>query len=265
MYKWIESDLKANNKRWTVVYFHHPPYSMGTHNSDTEIEMITMRNDIIPLLEKYHVDLVLSGHSHSNERSYFIHDHYGLSGTFNSAMKASDDTRYFEKEKAGKGTVYAVCGTSGQNPGAVQGNFPMPCMYFNNNTDNCSMVIDVSGNFMTASYLTKQGTIADRFTIVKSDSGTSPESHFAVYQNPDDDTMTLNIMMEAEGDLGLEIISAAGQTVYSSDSFRTGLQQGVHRIELSKSSLRLATGIYIFKASHFGAEQSAKVYIENTP
>jgi hypothetical protein len=45
---------------------------------------INMRQYVLPVLESYGVDLVLRGHSHSYERSYFIDGHYGLSSTFSS-------------------------------------------------------------------------------------------------------------------------------------------------------------------------------------
>ena len=39
-----------------------------------------MRQFALPILESYGVDVVLCGHSHSYERSYFLDGHYGLSG-----------------------------------------------------------------------------------------------------------------------------------------------------------------------------------------
>ena len=69
-------------KDWTIVFWHHPPYTKGSHNSDSEIELIDMRLNFVPILEAYGVDLVLCGHSHSYERSKFIDGHYGNSRTF---------------------------------------------------------------------------------------------------------------------------------------------------------------------------------------
>ena len=51
MATWLTNDLNANTQRWTIVYFHHPPYSKGSHNSDTETELIEMRQNIMPILE----------------------------------------------------------------------------------------------------------------------------------------------------------------------------------------------------------------------
>ncbi|MBK7856412.1 MAG: metallophosphoesterase [Bacteroidetes bacterium] len=167
MYKWLERDLQSNKQKWTVVYFHHPPYTKGSHNSDWEIELIDMRNHIVPLLEKYGVDLVLSGHSHNNERSYLMHKHYGNANTFTNNMKVSNNTNNFVKTPPYNGTIYAVCGTSGQWTGFVQADYPMPCMYFNNSIDNCSMIIDINDDKLTAKYLTQTGSIADEFSIIK--------------------------------------------------------------------------------------------------
>ncbi len=86
MITWLESDLKADKSKWTIVFFHHPPYTKGTYDSDSYTEsggkMTHIRENIVPILDKYGVDLVLSGHSHVYERSYLIANHYGLSRTF---------------------------------------------------------------------------------------------------------------------------------------------------------------------------------------
>src|SRR5262249_33572685 len=42
MLTWLQRDLAANTQPWTIAFFHHPPYSKGSHNSDTEIELIEM-------------------------------------------------------------------------------------------------------------------------------------------------------------------------------------------------------------------------------
>ena len=40
-----------------------------------------MRENALPILESYGVDIVLSGHSHSYERSFLLDGHYGKSNT----------------------------------------------------------------------------------------------------------------------------------------------------------------------------------------
>ena len=70
MMTWLEADLAANDKEWIIAFWHHPPYSKGTGDSDTEEQSIELRQNAVPLLDRYGVDLVLAGHSHSYERSY---------------------------------------------------------------------------------------------------------------------------------------------------------------------------------------------------
>ncbi len=67
MLPWLEDTLatQAVNKDWVVVYFHHPPYNSGTvHGSDQRV-----LKKIVPILEKYNVDIVFSGHEHSYQRT----------------------------------------------------------------------------------------------------------------------------------------------------------------------------------------------------
>ena len=60
---WLDADLASNDLPWTIVYFHRPPYSSGTHGSNMNV-----RSTFGPILERHHVDLVLAGHDHDYER-----------------------------------------------------------------------------------------------------------------------------------------------------------------------------------------------------
>ena len=86
MATWLQNDLAATQQQWVVAFWHHPPYSKGSHNSDTETQLVEMRQNFLPILEAGGVDLVLAGHSHSYERSYLIDGHYGTSATFLSLI-----------------------------------------------------------------------------------------------------------------------------------------------------------------------------------
>lgn len=63
MLDWLEADLKANARPWAVAYFHRPPYSVSSHKGSEQVV-----SKIVPLLEKYGVQLVFNGHNHSYER-----------------------------------------------------------------------------------------------------------------------------------------------------------------------------------------------------
>jgi len=173
MAQWLRNDLANNTQTWVIVFFHHPPYTKGSHNSDAETDLIEMRQNIIPILEGYGVDLVLSGHSHSLERSFLLHGHYGLSTTLTSSMLVdsgdgrTDGTGAYRKNAAGQGVVYTVAGSSGQISG---GNLNHPAHYRSLNLLG-SLVIDVEGDRLDSRFLTSTGEIQDYFTLLKSQAG----------------------------------------------------------------------------------------------
>ncbi len=173
MCTWLRADLAENLKEWVIVFWHHPPYSKGSHNSDAEFELIEMRENIVPIIEDFGVDLVLSGHSHCYERSFLLRGHYGPSSTLkpsmvlNNGSGRSDERGPYLKATIGsaahQGTVYVVAGSSGW---ATFGSLNHPAMYVSYLRMG-SLVLDVDGPVLDATFLTKDGTIDDYFTIVK--------------------------------------------------------------------------------------------------
>ena len=169
MWTWLQNDLAATDQDWIIAYWHHPPYSKGSHDSDTELQLIEMRENFLPLLEAGGVDLVLPGHSHSYERSYLIDGHYGHSSTFTDAMKKdpgdgdpAGDGPYQKAVAPNAGAVYAVAGSSGQiTPAPVD----HPVMLVNL-VELGSLVIDVDGERMDVQFLDALGQVDDSFTIL---------------------------------------------------------------------------------------------------
>jgi len=60
---WLLKDLRLNNKPFTVVFFHHPPYSSGNHGSTRYLRLIWGI-----AFEFFNVDIVFNGHDHCYER-----------------------------------------------------------------------------------------------------------------------------------------------------------------------------------------------------
>jgi len=173
MATWLRADLASSTRQWTIAFWHHPAYSKGSHDSDTESNLVEMRQTFLPILEEAGVDLVLAGHSHSYERSYLIDGHYGVSSSFTNAMKKDggsgrpDGTGAYTKPTLGpgmhEGAVYAVAGSSGQISGGLLNH---PAMFISLNNLG-SMVLDVNGDTLDAKFLRENGVIADYFRIVK--------------------------------------------------------------------------------------------------
>ena len=172
--QWLKRDLATNKLPWTIVIFHHPPYSKGGHNSDTEEQMKLIRENLTPILERYGVDLVLNGHSHGYERTYRLKGMRGLANTFDKEKNIAENTtaRYDGSPNScpiltkGEGTVYIVNGSGGQI-GGQSADFPYPGTVYNNVTLGGSMILDVNDNRLDAQLVMADGSILDKFTILK--------------------------------------------------------------------------------------------------
>ena len=111
MYNWLCSDLAATNQDWVFTYWHHPPYTKGSHDSDVETQLEEMRERFNPVIEAHGADLNLTGHSHSYERSVLIDSHYGNSGSYSAGTHAKDsgdgdpagDGAYQKPKQQGRG------------------------------------------------------------------------------------------------------------------------------------------------------------------
>jgi len=178
MYNWALNDIQNTTAKWIVAYWHHPPYTKGSHNSDTEGQLIAMRENFIPMLESNGVDLVLSGHSHSYERSYLLHGHTGYSNSFNSATHTIGATGYGDGQIAGDGNyekyilgpepnwgaVYITAGSSGKITG--NGSLAHPAMHYSvKQLGSC--YLEVNGDTLHLKFIRETGAIDDQFTIVK--------------------------------------------------------------------------------------------------
>lgn len=174
MYQWACADLAASTADFIVALWHHPPYSKGSHDSDADPQLTQMRERFLPVMEAFGVDLVLTGHSHSYERSVLLDEHYGLSVTYSPALHAVDagdgdpdgDGAYAKAAigpVAHGGTVYAVAGSSSQISGGALNH---PVMVRSLNTLG-SMVIDVVGSQLDARMIGVAGDVLDHFRLVK--------------------------------------------------------------------------------------------------
>ncbi len=259
MVAWLDNDLAANSQTFTIVFFHHPPYSKGSHNSDSEIELIEMRSNIVPILENYKVDLVLCGHSHAYERSMMLHGHYGNSGSFDISTMATDPgsgifpNSYVKNGPGAQGTLYVVCGTSGL-AGTTSSGWPHPVMYSASVNHFGSMVIDIQGNELSCKYLTSTGIIYDEFTLVKPGFPTTgvdvhPASvlnTLSIWPNPVLQNAIISYHLKKAASIRFDVFDPAGRLVYTmgDDVERSS---GVHTINFPARDANLPRGIYFIR------------------
>jgi Icc-related predicted phosphoesterase len=173
---WLKKDLAANKKLWTIAFWHHPPYSKASHYSDKDHEMKSIRKNLLPILDRYKVDLVLCGHSHGYERSRPMKGYYGKEDSFDAALYNTSNSSgrydstlnscpYINNVDTG-GTVYVVAGSSGRLEGVIEG-FPHKAMFYSNIKEGGSLAIDVKNNTLIVKWISSEGFIRDQFTMMK--------------------------------------------------------------------------------------------------
>jgi hypothetical protein len=175
MHDWLRADLARVSEQdydWVIAYWHHPPYTHGTHNSDKEQQHFDMRENFLPLLEASGVDLTFGGHSHTYERSILMNGHYGTSDTYDPAQHAVDagngrpegDGSYRQGAHQKRGTIHTVAGSSGK-----KGSFRADHLPFmvENLSVLASVVVDIEGRALHVTTLGSQGEILDSYTLLK--------------------------------------------------------------------------------------------------
>jgi len=152
-YIWLDNELanaeKDRNLDWVIVWMHYPVSSFGWSN------IAGWKENVLPLLEKYRVDLCLSGHRHVYERHFQMKDGVPVKKESSPVFSAND------------GTIYITNGTAGGNP-TGSGGKNLPDMAF---TPDKSMynfaIMDVSNESIIYRVFDQDDTLIDRFVIVK--------------------------------------------------------------------------------------------------
>ncbi len=277
MLTWLALDLAANTRPWTIAFFHHPPYTKGSHDSDDVSDsggrMRDMRENALPILEAGGVDLVLTGHSHSYERSFLLDGHYGTSGTLTPTMKknpgdgrAGGDGPY-GKPTAGagphEGAVYVVGGSGAQIGG---GALDHPAMVSSLNVLG-SLVVDVAGPRLDARFLSNLGAVRDSFTIVKGAAAAvaAPDvSGLArlgpAVPNPFRAGVTFGFSLPRAAEVRLDVFDASGRRVATVASGPHAA--GAHRVHWEgrgEDGIPLAPGVYLARLEAEGRSSSRRV------
>ncbi|MBA2664216.1 MAG: metallophosphoesterase family protein [Bradymonadaceae bacterium] len=171
MLNWLQADLGATDQEWIIAFWHHPPYTKGSHNSDTESALRQMRENALPILEAAGVDMVLAGHSHIYERSFLVHGAYATPTVAAGHIVDDGDGKpegagaYQKQSGAQDGAVYVVAGHGGAG---LSGTADHPLMYFSEKIHG-SCMLEINGSTLTLKNIRHDGVISDNFTLIKGD------------------------------------------------------------------------------------------------
>ena len=172
MAKWLKADLEKAKADWLIGFWHHPPYTKGSHDAEKEKDMAEMREHIMPIIESGGVDLVLSGHSHIYERSMLIDGAYGATNIASENLVLDDgdgdpdgDGAYRKSEgiHPHQGTVAIVAGNAGA---AMSRRGTVPLMK-RTIMEYGSVLVDVNGDKLVARMINRSGSVRDLFSLVK--------------------------------------------------------------------------------------------------
>lgn len=199
--KWLEKDLKKASKnksiQWIIVALHRSLYSSGDHSTDGDV--INFRSSIGTLLDKYKVDIVLSGHDHVYMRTRPIYNQIAQNpktqkignivydvnpvGTTH-IIPATISTKNYELNKMADYRILQPALVSGEKYANgrdkfVSYSFLSESPYYPAKTASGSSAfvkVDVDGNKITlSSYAVKDGVVAaepfDTYGIIKDSSG----------------------------------------------------------------------------------------------
>ncbi|MBC8003348.1 MAG: metallophosphoesterase family protein [Opitutaceae bacterium] len=173
MARWLKADLERTRADWLIAFWHHPPYTKGSHDSDKEKDLTEMRRYIMPIIEAGGVDVFLTGHSHIYERSMLMDGAYGhvtntVAETFildDGDGHPSGDGAY--QKSAGihshEGTIQVVAGNAGAALGRV-GSMPVMRSIV---MEHGSVIMDVNGDTLVARMINRNGVERDLFSVVK--------------------------------------------------------------------------------------------------
>jgi 3',5'-cyclic AMP phosphodiesterase CpdA len=127
---WIENALRQSEDDWKIAYFHHPLYSdAGRHGSNVELRVL-----LEPLLVRYGVAVVFSGHEH-----------------------------VYQRTTPQKGITYFIEGSSGQLRKGDMRPTTMTAASFDQ--DQTFMLVEIDSNEMRFRTISRTGRVVDSGVI----------------------------------------------------------------------------------------------------
>jgi acid phosphatase type 7 len=146
-YAFLQHDLAHSRAPWKFVVLHHPLYSSGLrHGSNFKI-----RANLVPLFDRWRVDVVFMGHDHDYERTHPL--------------------RADQKTEPGQGTVYVTTGGGGYSIRKVGSSD------FTAHAESAFhfVRIRIAGDRLQGEMVRADGAIGDRFEVKKAAAASAPK------------------------------------------------------------------------------------------
>lgn len=152
---WLRKILSENDKKWTIVSYHHPLFSASAGRDNEELRALWK-----PIFDEYQVDLALQGHDHSYARGRVSPGENVMDG-----LNMRDQT----------GTVYVVSVSGGKmyglNPNGWEGKEAIRDRAAENT--QLVQVISIENNQLKFESFTAVGELYDSFILNKQENGSN--------------------------------------------------------------------------------------------
>ena len=137
---WLRRDAANTNRRWKIVLMHKDIYDYTADNFNDIAEIF------MPLFDELEVDVVFTGHLH----------------TYRNRGKI------FAQKKSPHGTLYILCGRSGDQKYVERNSAIDDVTAPNLNTEPESYIaLDVGAESLSLTCQTVDGELLDKFTLIK--------------------------------------------------------------------------------------------------
>ncbi len=198
-YNWLINTLQANqSKRWKVVFFHSPFFSIGPHGK----EMNNYLNTWWKAFDDYGVDIIFNGHDHMYERTKPINRNISTSAPV--ATYGSNP---------GQGRCQIVCGGAGAPLYTGTANWFIE--KYQSKYNFCK--ININGTELIDSTFDNTGALIETFTIAKITTGIESKNkifnQISVLPNPTEGNFTLKYNSSILGDAFITIFDLEGKKI----------------------------------------------------
>lgn len=191
MLEWLKNDLENNLKTWNIVVFHHPPFTEESDYEKQDIWRAWVNSFIVPLIEEYKIDLVLSGHIHNYQRSFLVKsEKTKIEKEFTKVKEVKESKKvffdyYLEKKrnlvlnnyvpklinkdkdqyKKGEGLIYTILGSSGAAFKELEDN-ALP-IFATRLQKAGAVILNIDSDSLEYNFVGVDGKALDHFTITK--------------------------------------------------------------------------------------------------
>jgi hypothetical protein len=223
-YNWIESVLNNNTHPFVVALYHRPAYGIGYDVNDWG----WMQTDVVPLLQKYGVNIAFCGHDHFYNHSVVDGFHHVTSGGF---------------------TELRTPGTADHSVKSAKEN------HF------CRIEANPDTKNLAVTVITDKGDIIESFIVnnFKTHIDSPKVGFINVYPNPvNNSTVFIDLELKSISKLNLSVSDMYGSVVLKPASSQP-YETGTHKLKIPLSNI--VPGTYFLQLTIDDIRQTHKIIV----